>query len=75
MTMIRLWRTGDRTVDNILLRGVWDKYYYDLLHKCFKLRHKLRAWCETREKQLKDPVYIEEQYQKQMKAEEEKRLA
>jgi hypothetical protein len=66
------WRQNCRQYP---LEGVWDKYYYDLLHKCFKLRHKLRAWCETREKQLKDPVYIEEQYQKQMKAEEEKRLA
>jgi hypothetical protein len=55
------WRQNCRQYP---LEGVWDKYYYDLLHKCFKLRHKLRAWCETREKQLKDPVYIEEQHQK-----------
>jgi hypothetical protein len=30
---------------------------------------------EVREKQLKDPVYLEEQCQLQMKAEEKKRLA
>jgi hypothetical protein len=46
-----------------------------LLYKSFESRHELLAWCEAREKQLKDPVYIEEQRQKQMKAEEEKRLA
>jgi hypothetical protein len=55
--------------------GVWDKYYFDLLHKTFETRHQLWAWCEAREKQLKDPVYLEEHHQLQMKAEEEKRLA
>jgi hypothetical protein len=29
----------------------------------------------AREKQLNDPVYLEEQHQQQMKAEQEKRLA
>jgi hypothetical protein len=43
--------------------GVWDKYYFDLLCKTFESRHKLWAWCEAREKQLKDPVYLEEQHQ------------
>jgi hypothetical protein len=46
-----------------------------LLHKIFKSRHELWAWCEAREKQLKDLVYLEEQHQLQMKAEQEKRLA
>jgi hypothetical protein len=46
-----------------------------LLHKSFESRHELRAWCEAREKQLKDPVYLEEQCQQQMKVGEEKRLA
>jgi hypothetical protein len=54
---------------------VWNKYYYNLLFKSFESRHELRAWCEAREKQLKDPVYLEEQHQQLMKAEEEKRLA
>jgi hypothetical protein len=54
---------------------VWDKYYFDLLHKFFESRHELRAWCEARETQLKDPMYHEEQLQQQMKAEEEKGLA
>jgi broad specificity phosphatase PhoE len=38
---------------------VWDKYYYDFLFKSFESRHELRAWCEAREKQLKDLVYLE----------------
>jgi hypothetical protein len=46
-----------------------------LLHKSFESKHELRAWCEAREKQLRDPKYLEEQRQLQMKAEEEKRLA
>jgi hypothetical protein len=46
-----------------------------LLRKTFESRHELRAWCEAREKQLKDLVYLEEQRQLQMKAEEEERLA
>jgi hypothetical protein len=41
---------------------VWDKYYFDLLRKSFESRHELRAWCEASEKQLKDPMYLEEQY-------------
>jgi hypothetical protein len=57
------------------LEEVWDKYYFDLLRNTFESRHELWAWCEEREKQLKDPVYLEEQHQLQMKAEEEKRLA
>jgi hypothetical protein len=56
-------------------KRVWDKYYFDLLRKSFESRHELWAWCEAREKQLKDPVYLEEQRQQQMKAEEENRLA
>jgi hypothetical protein len=54
---------------------VWDKYYFNLLHKSFESRHELWAWCKAREKQLKDPVYLKEQHQQKMKAEEEKRLA
>jgi hypothetical protein len=46
-----------------------------LLRKTFELRHELWAWCEAREKQLKDPVYLEEQRQLQMKAKKEKMLA
>jgi hypothetical protein len=46
-----------------------------LLRKTFETRHELWAWCEAREKQLKDPMYLEEHHQLQMKAEEEKRLA
>jgi hypothetical protein len=45
---------------------VWDKYYYNLLFKSFESRHELRAWCEAREKQLKDLMYLEEQRQQQM---------
>jgi hypothetical protein len=41
----------------------------------FESRHELWAWCEAREKQLKDLVYLEEQRQLQMKVEEEERLA
>jgi hypothetical protein len=44
-------------------KRVWDKYYFDLLCKSFESRHELRAWCEAREKQLKDPVYLKEQRQ------------
>jgi hypothetical protein len=54
---------------------VWDKYYFNLLRKSFESRHELRAWCEAREKKMRDPVYLEEQHQLQRKAEEEKRLA
>jgi hypothetical protein len=39
---------------------VWNKYYFNLLHKSFKSRHELRAWCKPREKQLRDLVYLEE---------------
>jgi hypothetical protein len=46
-----------------------------LLHKSFESRYEFRACCEAREKQLKDHVYLEEQRQQQMKAEEEKMLA
>jgi hypothetical protein len=55
--------------------GVWDKYYFELLRMTFESRHELWAWCEARDKQLKDIVYLEEQCQVQMKDEEEKRLA
>jgi hypothetical protein len=54
---------------------VWDKFYFDLLHKSFESRHELRAWCVARVKQLKDLVYLEDQRQQRMKVEEEKRLA
>jgi hypothetical protein len=54
---------------------VCDKYYFDLLCKSFKLRHELRAWYETRKKQLRDFMYLEEQRQLQRKAEEVERLA
>jgi hypothetical protein len=53
---------------------VWDKYYFNLISKSFKSRHEIRAWCEARDKQLRDPVYLEEQRQLYRKAEEEKRL-
>jgi hypothetical protein len=66
------WRENHRQYP---LEGVWDKYYYDLLFKSFESRLELWAWCEVREKQLKDPVYLEEQRQLQMKVEEEKKLA
>jgi hypothetical protein len=54
---------------------VWHKFYFDLLYKSFVLRHELRTWCLARVKQLKDPVYLEEQHQQRIKVEEEKRLA
>jgi hypothetical protein len=54
---------------------LWDKYYFELLPQSFNSRHELWAWFEAREKQETYPFYIEEQRQKQMKAEEEKRLA
>jgi hypothetical protein len=66
------WRENHRQYPP---EGVWDKYYYDLLFKSFESRLELWAWCEVREKQLKDPVYLEEQRQLQMKVEEEKKLA
>jgi hypothetical protein len=72
MSMIRLWRTGDRTIDNILLHGFGTLFYYDLLCKSFESRYELRDWCHTRLQQLNDPLYCEEQ---RHKAEEEKRLA
>jgi hypothetical protein len=56
-------------------KGVWDKYYFDLLRTTFDSRHELWACCQAREKQLMDTVYLEEQRQLQMKAEKEKRLA
>jgi hypothetical protein len=56
-------------------KRLWDKYYFNLLHKSLESRHELRAWCEAREKQLKDSVYIEKQLQRQMKYENEERLA
>jgi hypothetical protein len=57
------------------LEWVWDKYYFDLQRKSFEARHELWDWCEAREKQLKDLMYLEEQCQRHMKAEEEKMLA
>jgi hypothetical protein len=66
------WRQNHR---QYLPEWVCDKYYFNLIHKSFESRHELQAWCESREKQLKDLVYLEEQCQQQMNAEEEKRLA
>jgi hypothetical protein len=71
-TALAYWRKNRRQYPP---EGVWDKYYFDLLCKTFESRHELWAWCEVREKQLKDHVYLEEQWQLQMKVEEEKRLA
>jgi hypothetical protein len=71
-TALAYWRKNHRQYPP---EGVWDKYYFDLLCKTFKSRHELWACCEAREKQLKDPMYLEEQHQWQMKAEEERRLA
>jgi hypothetical protein len=51
---------------------LWDTFYYDLLRKSFESRYELRAWCLARLKQLKDPMYLEEQ---RLKVEEVKRLA
>jgi hypothetical protein len=70
--MRRSWRTGDRTIDSILLLGFGTYFYYDLLFKSCDSRYELRDWCKARLQQLNDPVYVEEQ---QRKAEEEKRLA
>jgi hypothetical protein len=47
-------------------------FYYDLLRKSFESTHELLPWCLARLKQLKDPMYLEEQ---RLKAEEEKMLA
>jgi hypothetical protein len=71
-TALTYWRKNRRPYPP---EGVWDKYYFDLLRKTFESRHELWAWCEVREKQLKDPVYLEKQRQLQMKIEEEKRIA
>jgi hypothetical protein len=43
-----------------------------LLCKSFESRYELRNWCLPRLKQLKDPIYLEDQ---RLKADEEKRLA
>jgi hypothetical protein len=66
------WRQNHRQYPPERVR---DKYYFDLLHKSFELRHGLQAWCEAKEKQLRDPMYLEEQHQLQRKAEEDNRLA
>jgi hypothetical protein len=66
------WRKNHRQYPREV---VWDKYYFDFLRKTFELRHELWAWCVAREKELKDPIYLEEQCQVQMKVEEEKMLA
>jgi hypothetical protein len=42
---------------------LWDKYYFDLLRKSFESWHELWAWCDAREKHLREPVYLEEQRQ------------
>jgi hypothetical protein len=67
----RPWRTGDRSVNCILLCG-FGTFYYDLLHMSFESRYELRDWCKARLQQLINLVYVEEQ---RHKAEEEKRLA
>jgi hypothetical protein len=71
-TTLAYWRKNCRQYPP---EGIWDRYYFDLLRKTFESRHELWAWCESREKQLKDPVYLEEPCKLQMKDEEEKRLA
>jgi hypothetical protein len=65
---LEYWRQNHRQYPP---ERVWDKYYFDLLRKSFNLW----VWCEAREKQLRDPMYLEEQRRLQMKVEEEKRLA
>jgi hypothetical protein len=40
---------------------VWIIFRLDLLNHSFETRQELRAWCVTRIKQLKDPVYQEVQ--------------
>jgi hypothetical protein len=45
----------------------------NLLYKSFESRHE--AWCVTKVKQLKDPMYLEEQRKQQKKVEEEERFA
>jgi hypothetical protein len=57
------------------LEQVWDKFSSDLLHKSFESRLELQIWCVTRVKQLKYPVYREEQHKQWKKVEEEERLA
>jgi hypothetical protein len=57
-TTLTYWRKNRRQYPP---QGVWDKYYFDLLRKTFESRHELWAWCEAKEKQLNDPVYLEEQ--------------
>jgi hypothetical protein len=51
------WRQNRRQYPR---ERVWNKYYFNLLNKSFESRHELQAWCEVREKKLKDPVYLEE---------------
>jgi hypothetical protein len=71
-TTLAYWRQNRRQYPP---ERVWDKFYFDLLFKFFASRHELRDWCVARVKQLKDPVYIEEQRQQRKKVEEAKRLA
>jgi hypothetical protein len=51
---------------------VWGIFRLDLLNKSFKTKHELWAWCVTRVKQLKDPMYCEEQRKQQKKIKEER---
>jgi hypothetical protein len=59
-TALVYWRWNHRQYPP---EGVWDKYYFKLLRTTFESSHELWAWCEAREKQLKDIVYLEEQHQ------------
>jgi hypothetical protein len=54
--------------------GLWQILFWFAI-KSFESRHELRAWYEAREKQLRDPVYLEEQCHLQRKVEEEEKLA
>jgi hypothetical protein len=68
-TALTYWRQHHR---QYLPARLWNIFYYYLLCKSFESRYELRDWCLARLKQLKDPMYLEEQ---RLKAEEEKRLA
>jgi hypothetical protein len=63
IVMRRLCRTGDRTIDSILLSDCVTNFILICYISLFESRHELRAWCVTRVKQLKDPIYLDEQDQ------------
>jgi hypothetical protein len=68
-TALTYWRQNCRQYP---VTWLWDIFYYDLLCKSFESRYELQNWCLTRLKQLKDHMYLEEQW---LKVEEEKMLA